>query len=231
MQFRNRFRTRISCSPLLQALAVLFLAGWPAQADMREPLPDPADYGDEWFDNQVPEATMGIAKARGMSPRTDDPEWESVITGKREVAVHDREFNGGSTSPVALARRILELMEVDSRDGLRDLAIDRYEFGTLFWPEFPASRPITNWKPDEAWFFHAGKVESGISEGLDYRGVKLILDRVTCEGGHAPYTNFDLYHGIRIYAHNEKTGESVKLDFVKTFACRLGKWKVFIYDD
>ncbi|MBD3334446.1 MAG: hypothetical protein GF355_02930 [Candidatus Eisenbacteria bacterium] len=183
-----------------------------------------------WFANRVIEAPMGDPRFKEMPPRKDDPEWESLITGKREVAVHELEFEGGEDSPEALARKIVAFVDIDSREGLRSLAVTREEFEKILWPEFPASRPVTNWKDYQAWGIHAAKVESGISEGLEHRNKGLTFDSVTCEGGRMPYTNFTLYDDIHIHAHTV-AGESVTLEFAQAFVERKGKWKVQIYDD
>jgi hypothetical protein len=184
---------------------------------------------DGWFANEVLDAPMGKPSARALLPRENDPELESVVVGKRKVARHDLRLRGDIECPDTLARRIVRLVQRADRDGLRDLMIDQKEFTQILWPEFPQSRPATNWSGGEAWFFHDAKSESGIGEGVDlYGGSDLGYESVTCDVGRAPYTNFTLYHGIHIHARTP-SGEPVTLDFAQSFVECNGSWKVYIY--
>lgn len=189
--------------------------------------------GSGWFENEVPAAQMGKPRARQwMDSRIkSDPEFESVITGKREVAKHDIEFEGGELSPLELAAAIVERVCAGDEDGLRELLVTGREFEQILWQEFPQSRPATNWKAGEVWGFHLHQAHEGAREGLErYSGKNLNLYHVTCDKGYSPYTNFTLYDGIYIHT-KDNDGARVVMEFATTFVERKGRWKVYIYED
>lgn len=206
--------------------AVPVRSGHAALESFRRPNPESG-----WFANEVPDAPMGKPSARKLPPRKNDPELASVVVGKRKVARHDLRLRGGVECPDTLARRIVQSVRHADREGLLELMIDQKEYTSILWPEFPQSRPATNWSGAEAWFFHEAEAESGIGEGLDaHEGSELVYESVTCDVGRAPYTNFTLYHGIHVHAHTQ-SGEPVTMSFAGSFVECKGSWKVYIYED
>jgi hypothetical protein len=197
----------------------------------RSPSSPPAS-GQGWFANTPPGYPMGDERARKVrDAHKNDPEFESVITGRRVVDEHDLVFDGGASSPSELAQWITETVCSGDKDGLRDLMIAQEEFSEILWPEFPQSRPALTWTAAEVWGVHLAKAHEGAAEGINlYEGDDLAFDYVTCDEGVAPYTNFTLYHGIHIHTHRPD-GREVVMEFAKAFAERRGKWKVYIYKD
>jgi hypothetical protein len=185
-----------------------------------------------WFANRVVEAPMGDPRARRwLDSRKSDPEFESVITGKRKVSRHDIQLDGGEKSPEDLARRIVTAVCAGDKNGLRELMVNADEYEKILWPEFPQSRPATNWTAPEAWHRHLLKANSGADEGLEsYSGKDLIFDSVTCDRGCEAYTNFNLYRDIHIHTHTPEGGE-VTMSFAVSFVERNGTWKVHMYKD
>ncbi len=161
----------------------------------------------------------------------NDPEADAVRTGKRVVGKIDLPFTGGESTPERLAIRILAAVEASDMNALQALRVNADEFTQILWPEFPQSRPITNAKVGDVWFFLDQRCHGGISAGLtDWGGQKLELLGLTYEVGRAPYTNFTLYDGVRLHVRAE-SGEEFALKFVGTLAERNGVWKVYAYTD
>lgn len=186
----------------------------------------------------IPLAPMGRT-APGPSPLENspgyelppDPERHTAETGRREVPRRDIAFGTGAASADELVILILEGLRTGDVELLKSLRVDYGEFSEILWPEFPQSRPATNLQPGNAWFFLDRQSAAGMTrairrwEGRDFR-----LDRIEYEVGFAPYTNFNLFHGISLHVR-ERNGEARVLRFADTFAECGGRWKVYTYKD
>lgn len=185
----------------------------------------------------APLAPMGVVDDRPSvipeisDERPKDPEIESVRRGKREVGPIAIELGGGSSSAEALAREILDGVRRNDSRALHALRVSQREFATIFWPEFPQSRPATNIEANDAWFFHDSACHDGVSETISaYGGRVLQLVEVRSTKGRMDFTNFDLYDGIVIDAI-DAAGEKISIPWAITFAERNGVWKVFMFKD
>ena len=198
----------------------------------RELYPEPGDpnYADYQEMLRQPEYDLSVANSPG-DRLPYDPEWRSMRTGKREVAVHDRLFtSGGSTSLEGLAQDyIFGLNQVDEVV-LRGLQVSKSDFLDVLWPEFPQSRPALSIPGDESWFFTAAKLDEGLSKTVGQckgRRLKLEGARVTSV---KQFTNFRVLE-VEITAQDETTGESITVTGDKggTVAERLGRYKFYLY--
>lgn len=185
----------------------------------------------------IPWAPMGKPPARSpleSSPgyqKVIDPESTAVLTGRRQVARHELRLGEGGRSAEELALWIVDALRESDKEQLKALHITYREYQEILWPEFPESRPITRLEHRDAWFYHERTTIAGINQGMNhYGGVPLEFDRITYDTGFAPYTNFNLYHGVRIHARTP-VGEEVVLDFAESFVECQGTWKVYIYKD
>ena len=66
-----------------------------------------------------------------------DPEWRSVITGRREVEPTDLEFGCGTTSVEKAVNKLLEAFEERDSHILFPLQVGKDEYQLILWPEFP----------------------------------------------------------------------------------------------
>jgi hypothetical protein len=199
----------------------------------------PADAaGDGSVPADVPLAKMGrplaesaLVNAPGYVP-PDDPEWESVVRGKREGAPPtDAVLEGGYPSADALAAAILDAVNAEDAERLDKMRVTFREFSEIMWPEFPDSRPVVNLPVTEAWGFVVRASLTGARRGVhDWSGKGLRFEGISYADGLMPYTNFSLYKGVRIHA-TTRGGEPVVVDFVGSFVERLGRWKVYTYKD
>lgn len=177
--------------------------------------------------------TKGNSMLEGVeSPdRVKDEEADAVTRGRRLVGEIVFEFGGGHKSAEELARAILGAVHKNDSKALHDLAMTQREFATICWPEFPQSRPVTNIKAEDAWFFHSGSCHDGINELLNaYGGRELSLLGLRATKGRMDYANFDLYDGVILEAIDDH-GEKVSIPWVLTLVERNGTWKVYIYKD
>ena len=163
--------------------------------------------------------------------RVVDPESTAVQTGRRNVPLHDKRLGEGARSAEDLALWILGALRENDKEQIKALHVTYEEYQEILWPEFPESRPITRLEHKDAWFFHERTSIAGINQGLNLHGGEpLEFDRITYDIGYAPYTNFNLYHGIRVHALRP-SGEAVVVDFIESFIECRGTWKVYMYKD
>ena len=218
------------------ALAWLVLrGGWAGVAEAKTGGPRPVlvtAAGDT-----IPYAPMGQELTRSpleQSPgykRVIDPESTAVLTGRRKVAVNDLKLSAGGRSAEELGMWVVDALRASDREQLKALMITPAEFRDLLWPEFPESRPITRLEAKDSWFFLERTSLAGMNQALNQQGgAELEFDRLTYEVGYAPYTNFALYHGVRIHARRPD-GSEVVLDFADSFVECRGTWKIYTYKD
>jgi hypothetical protein len=163
--------------------------------------------------------------------RRPDPEIEAVRRGKRDVGPISSELGGGFGNAEDLARAILDAIRQNDKHALHGMRVTQREFATIFWPEFPQSRPSTNLQAEDAWFFHDASCHDGVSEAISaYGGRELQLVEVGSNVGRMDFTNFDLYDGIVIDVV-DPTGETISIREAITFAERNGVWKVYMFKD
>ena len=161
----------------------------------------------------------------------DDPESLSVVTGRRDAPPIDMEVAGGARSPEALARLLLEALQVGDEHALLALRLTREEFGTILWPEIPESRLITHITADDAWDAYVLQSRSGVTRTVSsYGSHRLELVRVETSGP-VPYRNFSLLRHVVLVCTDHSTGDEVRLKFAPSFLERHGRYKVVTFRD
>ena len=161
----------------------------------------------------------------------DDPESLSVVTGRRDAPPIDMEVTGGARSPEALARLLLEALQVGDEHALHALRLTRAEFNTILWPELPESRPITHITSDDAWEMSEGQSQAGVKRAVGTWGSHQ-LELVTLETSEpVSYRNFRLLRQVVLVCQDRSTGNEVRLKFAPSFLERHGRYKVVTFRD
>jgi hypothetical protein len=154
-----------------------------------------------------------------------DPEWRSMVTGRREVDKRDYRLHGGSASLQELGHAVLAgLQNADSR-ALYAQRIDADEFGSLLWPEFPQSRPYLKIPLWEAWGFNHAKGVSGINAALQTYGHRKLQLMDLRHAGVREFVNFRLLEDVRIVARDLDNGELLELRIVPAVVQCKGRFK------
>lgn len=210
-----------------------------AQTSSEESLSDQVIAAKRPYDPSIPFAERGLKRRPSIlddlaEAQQGDPERETAYKGYRDVAVVAAwEFDGPVfESADELAEAILDQILFESQDGLHELRLNRREYDELVWPELPQSRPVTNIRSGQSWAFHEAACRDGIVEAMSLWGGKLLhfSELRFDEGkGFTPFTNFNLYRGIKIHAVTEDGVDAV-LRIAPSFIERDGQWKVFLYD-
>ena len=161
----------------------------------------------------------------------NDPESDALRRGYRLSPPNALPLQHGLGSADWLAEEILLAVTADSRESLLDLRITFEEFAAILWEEMPQSRPVTNIKAEDAWFFLARDCISAINGTLgEYAGTALTFERLSFTKGLTRFPNYNLFQGVQIHARDPR-GTEVILDFAHTFIEKDGAWKVYIYKD
>ncbi len=171
-----------------------------------------------------------LERSPGYYP-PNDPESLSVARGRRDAKPVSMELTGGASSEKGLVA--LLLAGLSARDGatLQALRVTKSEFATIFWPEFPESRPITNITVDDAWEMQIAQNASGVNRAISgFGGKQLELVRVDHDPA-ALYTNFKMVSNVRIVTRDISTGEENVLRFAPSFVERHGRFKVLVFKD
>ncbi len=158
-----------------------------------------------------------------------DPEWRSVIQGKRKTAPTPLQFEGGAGSLAALANAYLQAIGAGDEIAVLRLRISRDEFERILWPEFPQSRPYLRIKPEDAWSLHHANSMSGVLKALEEQAGRK-LDLVDIEHGDVvEYTNFTLYRDVLIRVRDAETQRIQELPYLPVVVRRNGKFKAYLY--
>ncbi|MEZ5066855.1 MAG: hypothetical protein R3B81_19240 [bacterium] len=187
------------------------------------------------YDPAIPRATLAQAARHsileGAQNPPEDPERDAYRKGYRDVTPRDLALDDPTyPSAETLAAAVLDALLFDAEDLLTELQVKRREYDEIFWPEMPASRPVTGISAGDSWAFHDAKCRDGIREGLEsWGGQKLQLVGLEYRVGFTPFTNFDLYRGVVIVAVDENERQ-VRIPIASTFVEVGGQWKVFQYD-
>lgn len=171
-----------------------------------------------------------LERSPGYYP-PNDPESLSVARGRRDAKPVSMELGGGATSERGLVALLLAALGARDGSALQALRVTKPEFATIFWPEFPQSRPITNITLDDAWLMQIAQNASGANRALSgFGGKQLEFIRVDHDPP-VPYTNFTMCSNVRIVTRDTSTGEEDVLRFAPSFVERHGRFKVLVYKD
>ena len=180
--------------------------------------------------SREPRSHSVFANVPGYVP-PDDPESLSVVTDRRDAPPIDMEVTGGARSQEALARLLLEALQVGDEHALHALRLTRAEFSTILWPELPESRPITHITVDDAWEMSNGQSLAGVSRAVGaYGSHQLELDHLE-SSEPVPYRNFSLLRHVVLVCQDRSTGEEARLKFASSFLERHGRYKVVTFRD
>lgn len=188
------------------------------------PSPGDPEYDDYLEMLAYPRVRSSLQNSPGFA-MPYDPEWRSMITGRREVPEHDYELTGGSRSLEQLGDALLAGIQQADASMLFEQRINEDEFGTVLWPEFPQSRPYLKIPLWEAWGFNHAKGISGIEAALQaYGHRKLQLEEIGFQEVRE-FRNFKMLEDVRIVARDLDSGEVVELKILPAVVECKGRFK------
>jgi hypothetical protein len=160
-----------------------------------------------------------------------DPEWRSVLTGRREAPRIEGDLAAGASSLEGLAEAVLDALASEDERELQRLRVTKDEYTTMLWPEFPQSRPYLKTPVEEVWGFHRAKCLGGGRELLrEFGGRRYELEAVEF-GTAQEFTNFVKYDDVVLAVFDTTTQERRRINGVSSVVGRGSSYKVFIYRD
>jgi len=199
-------------------------------SEFRVPSPGDAEYADYLEMLEQPMFRSSVEHSPGYAPPYD-PEWRSVLTGRRSVGPVDLEFVNGARSLEELGRFVMLAALDGDGQALVGLAVNKDEFELILWPEFPQSRPYLRIPAEEGWSFHYSDLTKGISRGgLALTGKPYTFVGIR-SGSAREYANFRLLEDVVLICRDESTGRTEEFAFAGTVAERNGRFKVYLYEE
>lgn len=216
-------RSRPGVEVASASVAAVRRTGGPGQFHV--PIPGDPDYADYREMLAEPRLRSSVENSPGYA-MPYDPEWRSVVEGRRRVGPTSLEFTEGETSLRNLGDALLKAVREHDLNLLNSVRVDRDEYQLILWPEFPQSRPFLRIPPDEAWMFQSARQRKGLEEVLARYGDRDLSMESLQVGSKEPFTNFTLYRGVTLTATDVKNGKTVQVLKDATVAERNGRFKL-----
>lgn len=179
---------------------------------------------------QAPSHPVSVQDSPGWTPAHDPDSLDEVLGRRRHAKPVRMEFHGGPRSFDELGRAVCAALHSGRSDSLMALSLRSDEFRVILWPEFPASRPATGLRWDDAWQILWGHLNGGSvsavreAEGHDYTLVEVHKARTR------EYRNFRLHEGITVTARDNQ-GTLRSFSFIRAIAERKGRFRIYSMRD
>ena len=134
-------------------------------------------------------------------------------------------------SPDRLGLAVVDALNNKDIEQLNRLRVQREEFLDWMWPEFPASRPPSNFPGDFAWSNMNKKCNIGMRKWIDhYGGRNLKFVSIRFVGPHKTYNAFQLLSGTALTLQNA-AGEKRELYILGSVVVKDNRYKLLSYED
>ena len=134
-------------------------------------------------------------------------------------------------SPDQLGLAVVDALNRKDIEHLNRLRVQREEFLDWIWPEFPASRPPSNFPGDFAWSNMNKKCNIGMKKWIThYGGDNLKYVGIRFERPQETYNGFQLLRGT-ILALQNAAGEKRDLKILGSVVAKNGRYKLLSYQE
>ena len=134
-----------------------------------------------------------------------------------------------STDQLGLA--VVDALNHKDIEHLHRLRVQREEFLDWIWPEFPASRPPSNFPGDFAWSNMNKKCNIGMKKWITrYGGQNLTFVGIRFERPQETYDGFQLLRGTILTLQNT-AGEKRDLKILGSVVVKNNRYKLLSYED
>ena len=135
----------------------------------------------------------------------------------------------GSTGQLGLA--VVNALNRKDIEHLNRLRVQREEFIDWIWPEFPASRPPSNFPGDFAWSNLNKRCNIGMKKWIDrYGGHNLKFVDIRFDRPSETYDGFQLLRGTVLTLQNA-AGEKRELKILGSVVVKDNRYKLLSYED
>ena len=134
-------------------------------------------------------------------------------------------------SPDQLGLAVVDALNNKDIEHLNRLRVQREEFLGWIWPEFPASRPPSNFPGDFAWSNMNKKCNIGMKKWIDrYGGRNLKFVAIRFDRPQETYDAFRLLRGTVLTLQNA-AGEKRDLKILGSVIVKDDRYKLLSYED
>ena len=134
-------------------------------------------------------------------------------------------------SPDQLGLAVVDALNRKDIEHLNRLRVHREEFLNWIWPEFPASRPPSNFPGDFAWSNMNKKCNIGMKKWIArYGGQNLKFVGIRFERPQETYDGFQLLRGTILTLQNA-AGEKRELKILGSVVVKDKRYKLLSYED
>ena len=134
-------------------------------------------------------------------------------------------------SPDQLGLAVVDALNHKDIEHLNRLRVQREEFLDWIWPEFPASRPPSNFPGDFAWSNMNKKCNIGMKKWITrYGGHSLKFVGIRFERPQETYDGFQLLRGTVLTLQNA-AGEKRDLKILGSVVVKNSRYKLLSYED
>ncbi len=134
-------------------------------------------------------------------------------------------------SPDQLGLAVVDALNRKDIEHLNRLRVQREEFLGWIWPEFPASRPPSNFPSDLAWSNMNKKCNIGMKKWIDrYGGQTLKFVNIRFDRPQETYKGFQLLRGTVLTLQNAE-GKKQELKILGSIVVKDNRYKLLSYED
>jgi hypothetical protein len=134
-------------------------------------------------------------------------------------------------SPDQLGLAVVDALNHKDIEHLNRLRVQRAEFLDWIWPEFPASRPPSNFPGDFAWSNMNKKCNIGMKKWITrYGGKNLTFVGIRFKRPQETYDGFQLLRGTILTLQNT-AGEKQDLKILGSVVVKNNRYKLLSYED
>ena len=130
-----------------------------------------------------------------------------------------------------IGRTVVDALNNKDIEQLNGLRVQREEFLDWIWPEFPASRPPSNFPSDLAWSNMNKKCNIGMKKWIDrYGGQTLKFVNIRFDRPQETYKGFQLLRGTVLTLQNAG-GKKQELKILGSIVVKDNRYKLLSYED
>lgn len=141
------------------------------------------------------------------------------------------EWHGSFNSPAHIGQVCVDALNRGDTDVLHRLRVNRDEYLSWIWPEFPAARPPRNFPGDFAWSNLNKQSVLGLGKWLQvYGGKNLTFVDMRFEKPTEKYNGFTLLRGSVLTVRNVN-GNNLELRILGSVVEKAGRYKLLSFKE
>jgi len=160
---------------------------------------------------------------------TPDSTRLAQLTAFREGTAEVHELQGGYPSREELVRGFLQALEAQDTASLRHLAIDRAEFGWIYYPTNPQARPPYDLDPSMLWFMTSQHSAKGLGKALAAVGGKRLQYAGHSCDSTVSHEGENTVYGPCLVRLVQAPGDTAQVRMFSLVIERHGRWKIVSY--